>query len=355
MSAKKKKKSSREESQERSLSPLPSITDDTPSTTHISTSSNTSAPTKPLRANASYTNFFFEDDKVDNTIRYCKICVKELERSQQSPYPYTKSGGSTGNLTQHLRDKHNITTKNYKNYLDSEKKLTKYVVEFIVYDVQPLHILKCLPFRRMLLGFQPQYRIPCATSVKGYISNAYYTGIDQLQELLTKTAVIVHLTTDLWTAKSKYGYLGVTATWLTSDFKFREALLTCYHMPYPHDGESISNELYNIICEWNLDNKVCIITTNNGANIVKGIRLLDEQVKSIHRQLKSIQAFFHLPKQAQRLRESQMLINSANLSQDNETISPLETLAASLQNKSDAALRKEGEKLDQLYLTSEEK
>ncbi|CAG8465934.1 10660_t:CDS:2, partial [Cetraspora pellucida] len=61
-------------------------------------------------------------DKVDNTIRYCKICVKELEGSQQSPYPYTKSGGSMGNLIQHLRDKHNIMTKNYKNYLDSEKK-----------------------------------------------------------------------------------------------------------------------------------------------------------------------------------------------------------------------------------------
>ncbi|KAF0474827.1 hypothetical protein F8M41_024645 [Gigaspora margarita] len=35
------------------------------------TSSNTLAPTKPLRANASYIQFFFEDDEVDNTTRQC--------------------------------------------------------------------------------------------------------------------------------------------------------------------------------------------------------------------------------------------------------------------------------------------
>ncbi|CAG8440678.1 700_t:CDS:2 [Scutellospora calospora] len=62
------------------------------------------------------------NDKVDNTIRYCKICIKELEKSQQSPYPYTKSDGSIENLAQHLYDKHNITAKNYKDYLNSEKK-----------------------------------------------------------------------------------------------------------------------------------------------------------------------------------------------------------------------------------------
>ena len=132
------------------------------------------------------------------------------------------------------------------------------------------------------------------------------------------------MTTDLWTAKSRHGYLGVTATWLSSDFKFREALLSCNHLAYPHTGEVISEELFQIIHEWRLENVVFTVATDNGANMVKGIRLLGEnyirkiehqpcaahtlqlsvqeglkQCKAIHRRIKSLQAFFRLPKQVQ--------------------------------------------------------
>ncbi|RIB05045.1 hypothetical protein C2G38_2220728 [Gigaspora rosea] len=65
---------------------------------------------------------------------------------------------------------------------------------------------------------------------------------------------------------------------------------------------------------YNLENKVYVITTNNSANIIKEIILLnDDHLLEVNWQL-----------QAQRLRESQ--INLANLPQDNGTISPLEVL-----------------------------
>ncbi|CAG8692275.1 39194_t:CDS:2, partial [Gigaspora margarita] len=54
-----------------------------------------------------------------------------------------------------------------------------------------------------------------------------------------------------------------------------------------------------------------------------------KQIKSVHQRLKSIQVFFRLPKQAQRLREAQMYINSANLPQEtneNKIVNPLEIL-----------------------------
>ncbi|CAG8835103.1 41112_t:CDS:2, partial [Gigaspora margarita] len=181
-------------------------------------------------------------------------------------------------------------------------------------------------------------------------------------------------------------------------------------MPYPHNGINISEELFNIIHECNLESKVCMIVTDNGSNMVKGIELLKDnciknvfwqpcaahtlqlsvreglkQIKSVHQRLKSIQTFFRLPKQVQRLREAQMYVGSANLSQEtdeNEMISPLEiltdcrtcwnsaylawkrilelhlvmrSLAASLQINSDTISKKEGKKLDYLCLTSREK
>ena len=133
--------------------------------------------------------------------------------------------------------------------------------------------------------------------------------------------ITVHLTTDLWTAKSRHGYLGVTAVWLTSDFKFQEALLTCNHLSYPHTGEVISYELFQILNEWHLTSTAFTIATDNGANMIKAIRLLGEnyinsiqrqpcvahtlqlsvleglkQCKAFHRRVKSLQSFFRLPK-----------------------------------------------------------
>ncbi|CAG8850890.1 26655_t:CDS:1, partial [Gigaspora margarita] len=78
-----------------------------------------------------------------------------------------------------------------------QNELTKVVVEFIINDVQPLHILQNLFFCQMLLEFQPQYQILCASIVKKYILENYRKGINQLKEILVNTADIVHLTTDL--------------------------------------------------------------------------------------------------------------------------------------------------------------
>jgi hypothetical protein len=140
----------------------------------------------------------------------------------------------------------------------------------------PLYILQNRYFREFIHDCEPGFRIPCAKTAKGLIHEAYNWSYDQLSSLLRSSVTSIHLTTDLWTAKSRHGYLGVTATWLSSDFKFREVLLSCEHLPYPHTGEVISEELFRIICEWRLEATAFTIATDNGANMVKGIRLLNK-------------------------------------------------------------------------------
>lgn len=213
------------------------------------------------------------------------------------------------------------------------------------------------------------------------------------------------MTTDLWTAKSRHGYLGVTATWLSSDFKFREVLLSCNHLAYPHTGEAIRDELFQIIYEWRLEKIVFTVATDNGANMVKAIQLLHnnyfsnmkrqpcaahtlqlsvqeglKQCKAFHRRIKNLQDFFRLPKQAQRLREAQGGINQSE--EQDFVENPLDVLSdtktrwnstylawkrvlelhntmrfvsASLIADSNRALQREGEKLEKLCLSVEEK
>ncbi|CAJ0650302.1 9071_t:CDS:2 [Entrophospora sp. SA101] len=250
------------------------------------------------------------------------------------------------------------------------------------------------------------YRILCDKTVKAIINDSFVCCKEQLCSLLNNNNVIaVHLTTDLWTARSRHVYLGVIATWLTSNFEFYEALLSCNHIPYPHSGETISAALFQIINEWHLSNTAFTIATDNGSNMIKGVRLLGEkylsqikrqpcaahtlqlsvlqglkQCKSIHRRVKCLQAFFRLPKQAQRLREAQQ--SNQQLLEENDYSNPLDVLtdvktrwnstyyawkrilelhnsmrliSTTLLTKPDRASQKEGEKLERLCLSLDEK
>ena len=112
------------------------------------------------------------------------------------------------------------------------------LVAFIIKFVQPLYILQNEAFCELVYGLEFRFQIPCKKTVKNLIHEAYIWSKDQLTNLLGNTV------TDLWTARSKHGYIRVTATWLTSDFTFYEVLLACNHLEYPHTGEAISKELY---------------------------------------------------------------------------------------------------------------
>jgi hypothetical protein len=67
------------------------------------------------RANQSHTSYFFHKDPRNNEIAYCIICKRN---PGTKAYPYSRKGGSTSNMSNHLRDKHSISKYNYLDYLD---------------------------------------------------------------------------------------------------------------------------------------------------------------------------------------------------------------------------------------------
>ena len=54
-----------------------------------------------------------------------------------------------------------------------QEKLAQLLVEFIIEDCQPLHILRSLAFRQLLNNMEPGFYIPCQVTVKKMIDQAY--------------------------------------------------------------------------------------------------------------------------------------------------------------------------------------
>ncbi|GBC17180.2 zinc finger BED domain-containing protein 1-like [Rhizophagus irregularis DAOM 181602=DAOM 197198] len=304
------------------------------------------------------------NDENDSDLVYCKICEYDLSGSYRKPYAYTRKGGNTSSMIAHLRDKHGITKDNFTNYLD-EYREPKWDQSHQTQVTDYYSSSKPCPAKRQELSARKLIQFIIHF---GLIHEAYEWSYNQLSALLRSSVMNIHLTTDLWTAKSRYGYLGVTATWLTSDFEFREALLSCDHLPYPHTGEVISED--------SVERQPCAVHTLQ-LSVQEGLK----QCKAIHRRVKSLQAFFRLPKQAQRLHKAQKAQNESNQA-EGDVQSPLDLLtdvktrwnstylawkrllelhnlirfvSTSLLSKSDRASQKEGEKLERLCLSVGEK
>lgn len=90
-----------------------------------------------------------------------------------------------------------------------------------------------------------------------------------------RQAKCVGLTTDLWTSTISTSFVAVTAHFWNSDEEKMEArTLGCYCFKDSHTGEAIADELTSTMQEFNILNSTKTITTDNGANVVKAVRLL---------------------------------------------------------------------------------
>ena len=100
----------------------------------------------------------------------------------------------------------------------------------------------------------------------------------QLQHLINSDVFAASLTVDMWTARNQEGFVGVTCTWISKEFEFKEALILIKQINYPHTGEKICDILFDTIKNWKLESKITCITSDNGSNMIKAIRLLNSKI-----------------------------------------------------------------------------
>ena len=63
-------------------------------------------------------------------------------------------------------------------------------------------------------------------------------------------------TFDGWTSSNMTPYIAVTAHYVDKDWQLRRHLIAFRNLPGSHTGLNIATLLYNIICEYKIENKV---------------------------------------------------------------------------------------------------
>ena len=119
----------------------------------------------------------------------------------------------------------------------------------------------------------PSYELPSDKKVKELLVNSYNYCKGEIVHLF-EGVTSCSLTLDLWTSRSRAGYLGITYSFVNIQFELCEATLAIEYLKYPHTSENIVDCLNQIIKKWNLDGKIFTITTDNRSNMVKASKIL---------------------------------------------------------------------------------
>lgn len=240
----------------------------------------------PTKGSWVWTHFIKKLDNKNEMRAYCQI---ELENGEKCTKSY-KYGGSTGNLISHAL-KHGImppitesmqseiTTSTVQSiHKNGQKEKEESTLRWILLTTQPLSTITQKAYIEHMKIIDPEFIVPGEKKIRMMIAQSYEYNKNKLMQLL-KTAQSISLTTDLWSSRSKHGYLGLTATWINQDFEIIDVLLEISYFPAPHTAEAIAKAIKNIIQKWEIEGRVLSVTTDNGANVVAAIRELDPIVR----------------------------------------------------------------------------
>ncbi|CAB4484443.1 unnamed protein product [Rhizophagus irregularis] len=275
------------------------------STSQISNDSNpfkqTTSKIKPQTKVSWVWDYFVKKQNESGEVRaYCQFILENGEKCSK----HYKYDGSTGNLSYHAI-KHGITpptesitsenksmpTQSTMSNINGQKEKELSTLRWILLTTQPLSTVTNKAYIEHMHIIDPIFTVPGAKKIRMMIARSYGYNRDKLK-LLLKTAQSISLTTDLWSSRSKHGYLGLTATWINKDFEIMDVLLEISYFPTPHTAQAITEVIKKAIQKWEIESQVISIIADNGANIV---------VEDLVSRVKQLINFFSTQKQIERL------------------------------------------------------
>ncbi|GBB89819.1 hypothetical protein RclHR1_16630004 [Rhizophagus clarus] len=150
------------------------------------------------------------------------------------------------------------------------------LVDWFIADSMPLKLVQSEMFKKFLHDLDPGFIVPDVKLIKKIIHSAYNYTLPLIVQYIEDHAISVNLTTDLWTARNRQGFIGVTCCFLDENFQLHELVLAVTYVRYPHTADHISDTLLELLDHWLLREKVNVITTDNGSNIKKAIKDMNE-------------------------------------------------------------------------------
>lgn len=157
--------------------------------------------------------------------------------------------------------------KNNPRYKACEEALAN----FLCLDLQPLSIVNSPSFLQLLKTLDPKFT-PSSVSqfTRVVIPNLYEKTKSKVKDNLGKVEYL-SVTTDAWSGCHNRSYISVTAHFIDSSWNLKHYCLQIQEITESHTAVNLADDLKNSLEQWEILDRVVMITTDNAANITNAV------------------------------------------------------------------------------------
>ncbi|KAG2680595.1 hypothetical protein I3760_11G105700 [Carya illinoinensis] len=167
------------------------------------------------------------------------------------------------------------------------------LIAAIVKHELPFRFVEYSGVRSLLQYLRPDVPIISRNTAKADLVKMYHREKKRIRCFLNDSPGRISLTSDLWTSITTDGYMCITAHFLDKKWVLQKRVLNFSFMPPPHNGISLSEKIYNLLCEWGIQHKIFVLTLDNASSNDVSVELLRTQL-NIKKALVCDGEFFHL-------------------------------------------------------------
>ncbi|KAF7286699.1 hypothetical protein GWI33_004325 [Rhynchophorus ferrugineus] len=144
------------------------------------------------------------------------------------------------------------------------------LVKMVVSDYQPLRIVEDKGFQEFVKKLNPLYSMPTRKRLTTQLIPEYYQSeVEKLQQKLSPVEY-VSVTTDLWISDTTNHYVTVSVHFLENS-ELRSNVLQTNEVRGNQNSSEIAEELQDIFNNWNINDKIVTVVSDNSENIKSSI------------------------------------------------------------------------------------
>lgn len=189
---------------------------------------------------------------------------------------------TTSTTTLTVRRRTEVALTSMRDYVVAKKplplnrlqQLDEQLVKMIVKGYHALRMVEEKEFRKLVEMLNPGYTLPTRKTLsESLLPKVYCKVMEAVKNELNKATALC-ITTDGWKYITNDDYIAITAHFVNPDtHKLSSVMIGCINFDESHTSVNISDFLRQKFREWNIENKIGVIVTDNAANILTAVRL----------------------------------------------------------------------------------
>jgi hypothetical protein len=142
-------------------------------------------------------------------------------------------------------------------------------VRFIAACNIPLRLVENQDFRAFLTYLNPGVSrwLPASHStIRNWVMRQFELEKGHVKLSLQNAKTRIHISLDIWTSPANKSIIGVVAHYITKEGVLERSVLAMREVEGTHNGENLATLIMEIICEWEIQEKLGYVVMDNATN-----------------------------------------------------------------------------------------